>query len=131
MSTTDPIADMLTSLRNANQAGKPEILVPHSRVKADMVRVLKREGFINDFKVQRDGKKTRIQVFLKGTGEGRAVTGLRRISKPGGRRYVSTKEIPRVLAGMGICILSTSGGVMTGQEARKRNLGGEVLCTAW
>ncbi len=131
MSATDPIADMLTRMRNANMSGRAELQMPHSRLKSDIARVLKREGYIENFKLQKDGKKTNIQIVLKGRGEGRAVSGLQRISTPGSRKYVGVRDIPRVLGGMGICILSTSSGVMTGQEARKKNLGGEVLCHIW
>lgn len=131
MNVTDPIADMLTRLRNAALAGKTQLLIPHSRLKSDVARVLKREGYIAEFKVQKEGKKIDLQVTLKGDGEGRALCGLRSISTPGRRKYVGVREIPRVLGGMGICVLSTSGGVMAGHEARKKNLGGEVLCHVW
>jgi len=131
MNISDPIADMLVRLRNANIVGLNEVVLPHSRLKSDVIRVLKREGYIQDFKLQKDGKKSNLQVVLKGKGEARAVTGLKRISTPGRRRYVKSTEIPRVLGGMGICILSTSSGVMTGQEAKKKNVGGEILCHVW
>ncbi len=132
MSTTnDPIADMLTRLRNAQLTGSSELRLPHSRVKSDIARVLKREGYIEDFKVQKDGGKTNLQITLRGERGSRAMTGVRRISSPGRRRYVGAREIPRVLGTMGICILSTSEGIMTGQEARKKNKGGEVLCHVW
>ena len=131
MNVSDPIADMLTRLRNAALAGKAQLLIPHSRLKSDIARVLKREGYIGEFKVQKNGKKTNLQVTLKGDDAGRAVSGLQRISTPGRRKYVGVREIPRVLGGMGICILSTSGGVLAGHEAKKKNLGGEVLCHVW
>ncbi|MBI4027693.1 MAG: 30S ribosomal protein S8 [Verrucomicrobia bacterium] len=131
MNLTDPIADMLMRLRNAGQRGKPEVRLPHSRIKSDMARVLKREGYIEDFKVQKDGKKLDLQITLKGKGEGRAITGLRRISTPGRRKYVGVRDIPRVLGGMGVAILSTPQGVMAGHDARKKNVGGEVLCHVW
>lgn len=131
MSSTDPIADMLVSLRNANTTGLPEAQVPYSRIKSDVARVLKKEGYIEDFKLVKDGKKMRLAIFLKGRGEGRAMVGLRRISTPGRRKYVGVREIPRVLAGMGCCVLSTPRGVMTGQQAKKENIGGEVLCYVW
>jgi small subunit ribosomal protein S8 len=92
---------------------------------------LKKEGYIEDFKLQKDGKKTNLQITLKGQRKTGAVVGLKKISTPGRRRYVGAREIPRVLGGMGICILSTSSGVMTGQEARKKNVGGEILCEVW
>ena len=131
MSTNDPIADMLTRLRNAQSTGVGELQIPHSRVKADIARVLKREGYIEDFKVQKDGAKTSIQVVLKGERGNRALAGLKRISSPGRRKYVGARDIPRVLGGMGVAIISTSEGIMTGQEARKKNKGGEVLCHVW
>jgi small subunit ribosomal protein S8 len=127
----DPISDMLTRLRNANCVGRSELSMPHSKLKSDIARVLKREGYIDDFKLQKDGKKTNIQIVLKGRGETRALLGLKRISSPGNRAYVGVRDIPRVLGGMGICIVSTSVGVMTGQEAKKKNIGGEVLCHIW
>jgi len=122
---------MLTRLRNAQATGTSDLQIPHSRMKADIARVLKREGYIEDFKVQKDGGKTNIQVVLRGERGNRAVAGLKRISTSGRRKYVSVRDIPRVLGGMGICILSTSDGIMTGQEARKKNKGGEVLCHVW
>lgn len=131
MNISDPIADMLTRLRNANMVGKTELLIPHSRLKSDIARVLKKEGYIEDFKLQKEGKKTNLQITIRGKGETRAVTGLSRISTPGRRRYVGARDIPRVLGGMGICIVSTSSGVMSGHEARKKNVGGEVLCHVW
>jgi small subunit ribosomal protein S8 len=131
MSATDPIADMLVNLRNANATGLAESQMPYSRLKSDIARVLKKEGYIEDFKVLKDGKKTRLQIMLKGKGEGRAIVGLRRVSTPGRRKYVGSREIPRVLAGMGCAILSTPRGVMTGQQAKKDNVGGEVLCYVW
>ncbi len=131
MSISDPIADMLTRLRNAYQGSISHLQMPHSRLKSDVARVLKREGYIDDFKLQKEGKKINLQIVLKGKGASRAILGLRRISTAGRRKYVGAREIPRVLSGMGICILSTSNGVMTGQEAKKKNVGGEVLCYVW
>jgi small subunit ribosomal protein S8 len=131
MSTTDPIADMLLRIRNAASRGLADLTLPHSRIKSDVMRVLKREGYIEDFKVQKEGGKSNIQVTLRGNKETRAITGLKRMSTPGRRRYVKATEIPRVLGGLGICILSTSSGVMSGQEARKKNVGGEILCQVW
>ncbi len=131
MSTSDSISDMLTRLRNANLCGRKDVTIPHSRLKSDLARILKREGYITDFKLQKDGKKVNLTVSLKGEGEGKAITGLKRISTPGSRRYVGVRDVPRVLGGMGTCILSTSSGVMTGQEAKKKNVGGEVLCYVW
>jgi len=131
MSVSDPISDMLTRLRNANGAGHSQVQLPHSRLKSDIARVLKKEGYIEDFKLQKEGKKTHIQIVLKGRGEGCAIAGLRRISMPGRRKYVGTREIPRILGGMGTCILSTPRGVMTGHQAKKENVGGELLCYVW
>lgn len=131
MNISDPIADMLTRLRNANLAGFSDVLLPHSRIKSDVARVLKREGYIQDFKLQKEGKKINLHLVLKGKGEAKAVAGIKRISSPGRRHYVGVRDIPRVLGGMGVCIISTPGGVMSGQEAKKKNLGGEVLCHVW
>lgn len=128
----DPISDLLTQLRNANQVEKTEISVPHSRIKADIVRVLKKEGFIEDFKVEKGKNHMQILIKLRGVGEQRAITGLKRISKPGLRRYVSSTAIPKVIrGGLGVSILSTSRGIMTGREAKKEKVGGEVLCFVW
>jgi len=133
MNISDPISDMLTRLRNANAAGHTQVQLPHSRLKSDITRVLKREGYIEDFKLQKDGKKTNIQIVLKRLGQekGGSIVGLRRISTPGRRKYVGVREIPRVLGGMGICVLSTPRGVMTGHQAKKENTGGELLCYVW
>ena len=131
MNISDPIADMLTRLRNAAEADRPQVNMPHSRLKSDIARVLKREGYIEDCKVQKDGKKLRLEIALKSSAGSRALTGLRRISTPGRRKYVGAREIPRVLGGMGVCILSTPSGVLTGHEAQKKNVGGEVLCHVW
>lgn len=129
---SDPISDLLTQLRNANQVEKTEISIPHSRIKADIVRVLKKEGFIEDFKVEKVKNHMQIQITLRGVGEQKAITGLKRISKPGLRRYVSSTDIPKVIrGGLGVSILSTSRGVMTGREAKKEKIGGEVLCFVW
>jgi len=129
---TDPISDLLTRLRNANQVEKTVILVPYSRVKADIVRVLKKEGFIEEFKVEKGEKHMQIQITLRGVGEQRAITGLKKISKPGRREYVPTTKIPKVIrGGLRISILSTSKGIMTGREAKKEKVGGEVLCFVW
>jgi small subunit ribosomal protein S8 len=131
MNISDPISDMLTRLRNANMTGLPEIKMPHSQLRSDIARVLKKEGYIEDFKLQKDGKKTNLQITLRGQRKTGAVVGLKKVSTPGRRRYVGVRDIPRVLGGMGICILSTSSGVMTGHEARKKNVGGEILCEVW
>ncbi|MCX7915527.1 MAG: 30S ribosomal protein S8 [Verrucomicrobiae bacterium] len=131
MSTTDPIAEFLTCLRNANQALKPEVAVPYSRLKVEMAKLLKREGYIADYyKEEKDGKAV-LRVQLKIVGKERAITGIRRISRPGRRKYVKADEIPPVLGGLGISILTTSRGLMTGHEARKARVGGELLAYVW
>jgi small subunit ribosomal protein S8 len=127
---TDPISDMLTRIRNAGQALQPVVAVPHSRIKESIANVLKQEGYVADVAV--DGKLPKvIKLKLKYQGKKTAIEGLRRISTPGLRRYVGATEMPRVLNGMGVAVISTSEGVMTGTQARKKNLGGEVLCHVW
>ncbi len=129
---TDPIADMLTRIRNANMAGHDHVDVPNSRAKVSIARILKDEGFINYYKVMRTNKHSTIRVFLKyGPNKERVIGGLDRVSRPGLRRYVGSGEIPRVMGGLGITILSTSAGLMTGREARQKNIGGELLCTVY
>ena len=132
MNVTDPIADMLTRIRNANRAGKAETDMPHSQLKAEVAKVLKQNGYIADFYAEKkeDGKQV-LKIQLKMIGKERAIVGIKRVSKPGLRRYVPAKEIPRVLGGMGISILTTSRGVMTGHEAKKANVGGEILAYVW
>jgi small subunit ribosomal protein S8 len=132
MNTTDPIADMLTRIRNASMARHPELTMPSSRVKREIARILVDEGFVDSFATQQDGVQEMLTVQLKYV-EGRTpvVSGLKRISKPGLRVYARKTEIPRVLGGLGLAILSTSRGIMTGSQARKLNLGGEVLCYVW
>ncbi len=131
MNISDSIADMLVRLRNADLSGRTDLQIPHSRLKSDIARVLKREGYITDFKLEKDGKKINLRISLKGKGESSAFLGLRKISTPGRRKYVGVRDIPRILGGMGICILSTSSGVMSGHEAKKKNIGGEILCHVW
>jgi len=132
MNVTDPIADMLTRIRNASAARHKELTLPSSRMKREIARILTEEGFIESFETQPDPVQDRLVLRLKYV-EGRTpvVAGLKRISKPGLRVYARKTEIPRVLGGLGLAILSTSHGVMTGSDARKRNLGGEVLCYVW
>jgi small subunit ribosomal protein S8 len=132
MNVTDPIADMLTRIRNASATRHRELTLPSSRVKREIARILAAEGFIESFETRPDGVQEQLSLKLKYV-EGRTpvVTGLRRISKPGLRVYARKTEIPRVLGGLGLAILSTSHGIMTGSEARKQNLGGEVLCYVW
>src|SRR6478609_7193801 len=123
----DPIADMLTRIRNANRALLPDVEIPYSKIKQSIANILKREGYIEDFAVE--GKVIKnIKMRLKYQGKKSVIEGLRRISTPGLRHYVGSTDIPRVRAGMGVAVLSTSEGVMTGVQARKKNLGGEILC---
>ena len=132
MNTTDPIADMLTRIRNASLARHRELTLPSSRIKREIARILVEEGFIESFTTDQDGVQETLSMRLKYV-EGRTpvVSGLKRISKPGLRVYARKTEIPRVLGGLGTAILSTSQGIMTGSQARKLNLGGEVLCYVW
>ena len=129
---TDTIADMLTRIRNANSMGYEEVTVPASKLKVELARILKEEGFIKEYKVVREGVEKNILLTLKyGNRKERVITGLKRISKPGLRVYVKSDEVPKVLNGLGIAIISTSKGIMTDKEARKQNLGGEVLAYVW
>lgn len=131
MTVTDPIADMLTRIRNAVMAGHDDVLVPLSRVKLSIAKILKEEVFINDYEVLRGKLEPMIKIRLKHANGQPALLGLERASKPGLRVYVGKREIPRVYGGLGIAILSTPKGIMTGQEAWRRHLGGEVLCYIW
>ena len=129
---TDTIADMLTRIRNANSMGYTNVTVPASNLKEGIAKILKEEGFINDYKVKSEDSKKNIELTLKyGNKKERVITGLKRISKPGLRVYVTCDELPRVLNGFGIAIISTSKGLMTDKEARKQKLGGEVLAYIW
>jgi len=129
---TDPIADMLTRIRNAIMARHDFVLVPTSRMKLSIAKILKQEGFINDYEVLRDKPHRVIKVYLKyGDKKQPVLSGLERASKPGLRVYVGKKEIPRVYGGLGITILSTPKGVMTGQQAWRQQIGGELLCYVW
>ena len=128
----DPIADMLTRIRNANQMRYVEVEVPASKIKMEIARILKDEGFIADYSVKKNAVQNMIVLNLKyGKNKERVITGLKRISKPGLRVYAKAHEVPRVLNGLGIAIVSTSKGVMTDKEARKESLGGEVLAYIW
>jgi len=127
---TDPISDMLTRIRNANLALVPEVEVSHSRMKASIANILKQEGYIADCSVEGKTSK-KIKLKLKFQGRKGIIAGLKRVSKPGLRRYAGATDIPRVLGGMGTAIVSTSRGVMTGVQARKQSLGGELLCYVW
>ena len=127
---TDPISDMLTRIRNANQALLPAIELPHSKVKESIAKILKKEGYVSEVNVEGKVKKT-IKLKLKYEGRKSVIEGLRRVSTPGLRRYTGSTEIPRVRGGLGVSIVSTSEGVMTGNDARKKNIGGELLCYIW
>ena len=132
MNISDPIADMLTRIRNASQARHTEVRIPASRTKREIARILQEEGFIESFDESTDGPRSYITVRLKyAGGKSPVVSGLKRVSKPGLRVYSRSQEIPRVLGGLGIVIVSTSRGIMTGSEARKAQLGGEVLAYVW
>jgi small subunit ribosomal protein S8 len=127
---SDPISDMLTRIRNASRALLPAVELPHSRMKESLAHILKKEGYVAEVSV--DGKTIKkLKIQLKYQGKKNVIEGLKRISKPGLRKYVGATEIPRVLAGLGISIVSTSEGVMTGTQAKKKNLGGELLCYIW
>ena len=127
---TDPISDMLTRIRNANRALLPAVEVPHSQLKERIAHILKREGYISDIAVEGKIPRT-MKLRLKYQGKKSVIEGLRRISTPGLRRYVGATDIPRVRGGLGVAVISTSEGVMTGNQARKKNIGGEVLCHVW
>ncbi|MHB1414743.1 MAG: 30S ribosomal protein S8 [Chloroflexota bacterium] len=132
MNLTDPIADMLTRIRNAIQARHDQVYVPASRIKLAIARILKEEGYIRDFEVTRDGPRRTIRIWLKYADQKQPVlTGLRRVSRPGKRVYSGSETLPRVLGGLGVAVVSTPAGVMTAQQARRRRVGGEVLCLIW
>jgi len=127
---TDPIADMLTRIRNASRALLPAVEVPHSKLKESLARLLMKEGYISQVEVEGD-KIKRLKLKLKYNGRRGVIEGLRRISRPGLRNYVGSSEIPRVRGGLGVAVISTPEGVMSGHEARRKNLGGEVVCYVW
>lgn len=132
MVVTDPIADFLTRIRNANMVLMDKVEIPASKTKMSMAEILKEEGFINDAEYIEDGKQGVIRVYLKyGANREKIINGLKRISKPGLRVYVGKEELPRVMGGLGIAIISTSRGLMVDRKARKEGLGGEVLCYVW
>ena len=132
MAMTDPIADMLTRLRNANNVFHESVEIPGSKVKTAIAEVLKEEGFINDYTFAEDGKQGVITIALKyGPAREKVITGIKRISKPGLRQYAKAAELPRVLGGLGIAIISTSKGIMSDKDARKAGLGGEVVAYVW
>ncbi len=132
MSLSDPIADMLTRVRNAHAAELTMAEMPHSRMKSEIARILKREGYIRDYTTEGGGGKRTLRVYLKyGPDQEKGIQGLRRVSRPGLRTYAGSAQVPRVLGGIGVAILSTSSGVMTDKEARRQKVGGEVLCYVW
>jgi len=132
MVMTDPIADMLTRIRNANMVRHEKLELPASKLKKEVADILKREGFVRDYEFIQDSKQGVLRIFLKyGTGEERVISGLKRISKPGLRVYAKADEIPKVLNGLGIAIVSTSKGVLSDKEAREQSIGGEVLAYVW
>ncbi len=129
---TDPIADMLTRIRNANMVRHEKLELPASTMKKEIADILKREGFVSDYEFVEDNKQGVLRIFLKyGTNEERVITGIKRISKPGLRVYAKADEVPRVLNGLGIAIVSTSKGVLSDKEARSQAVGGEVLAYVW
>ncbi len=132
MSMTDPIADMLTRIRNANQMKHETCEMPSSKMKIEIAKILKREGYIRDFRYYKFQNKFNLKIFLKyGEKQTRVLSGLKRISMPGRRVYVGQQKLPKVLGGLGVAILTTPRGIMTDKEARKANCGGEVLCHVW
>jgi len=132
MSLTDPVADLLTRIRNAVSARQQKLDVPASKLKMEIARILKEEGYISNFKATEENGRKVLRVYLKyGSNNDAAITNLARVSRPGCRVYVGHQEIPRVLGGLGINILTTPKGVMTGRQARKSGIGGEILCEVW
>ena len=132
MTTTDPIADMLTRIRNGLQARHPKVDVPASRLKTDIAKILKDEGYIANYKLTEEGTKKSIRIYLKYTpGNMPVISRIERVSRPGCRVYVGHTDIPRVLGGLGINVLTTPRGVMTGRHAHKEGVGGELLCQIW
>lgn len=132
MNLTDPIADMLTRIRNAAQARKKEVSLPSSRIKVEIARILKEEGFIRNYKVIEDSRQGSLNIVLKYTEDNRAaISGLRRISSPGCRIYCTKDSVPKVLDGLGLVIVTTSRGLMSGKKCEETGVGGEVLCSVW
>jgi small subunit ribosomal protein S8 len=128
---TDTISDMLTRIRNASRVQLPTVELPHSKMKESIANILKKEGYVAEVEVEGQAVKKRIKLKLKYEGRKSVIEGLRRVSTPGLRRYVGSLDIPRVRGGLGISVISTSQGVMTGAQARKNNLGGELICYVW
>jgi len=131
MTVTDPIADMLTRIRNAIMANHDNVLIPSSKMKLSVIKILKEESFIDGYEVLKGKPQSMVKIHLKYTDEQPAILGLERVSKPGLKVYVGRREIPRVYGGLGVAILSTPKGIMTGQEAWRQHLGGEILCYVW
>ncbi len=131
MAVTDPIADMLIRIKNATMSGKDNVCIPFSKMKLEIVKVLAEEGFIENFSVLEEKNLSQISIKLKLEGKSLVISEIQRVSKPGRRIYTGKAKIPKVLQGRGVVILSTSAGIMTGDEARKKGLGGEVLCKIW
>lgn len=132
MSMTDPIADMLTRIRNANTAGHESVLIPASKMKKSIAEILKNEGFISNYEIDSNNAQGTIRVDLKyGPNKEKTIIGIKKISKPGLRVYAKAERVPKVLGGLGIAILSTSHGVITDKEARNQGVGGEVICYVW
>lgn len=131
MYLTDPIADMLTRIRNANAVMHEKVDVPHSKMKERIAEILKEEGYISNYKIVTEGNNKNIRVYLKYAGKERVIKGMKRISKPGRRVYSSVEDMPRVLSGLGIAIVSTSKGIITDRNARNEKVGGEVLAFVW
>lgn len=132
MTMTDPVADFLTRLRNANSAYHDEVVLPHSKLKQNIAEILKREGYIADFRAEQGEKHKNLVVKLKyGPNRERSIAGLRRVSKPGLRIYAKSTELPNVLGGLGVAIISTSGGLQTDRQAKRNGVGGEVLAFVW
>jgi small subunit ribosomal protein S8 len=131
MSLSDPIADYLARIRNAIAAKHDKVDIPASRLKLEITKILKDEGFIQNFKVQEDNKQGVIRIFLKYTDGTSVITGLKQVSRPGRRIYATKEKIPKVIGGLGISILSTSRGMMTGEQSQKAGAGGEVVCEVW
>ncbi|MEO6053415.1 MAG: 30S ribosomal protein S8 [Chthoniobacterales bacterium] len=128
---TDPISDMLTRLRNSCAAGKADLIMPYSKMKSEIARILKEEGYVDSYELDTTGKHPRLKVRCKFVAKTPVIAGLKRISRPGLRRYVGATEMPRVLGGMGIAIISTSRGLLTGHNAKKQKVGGELLAYVW
>ncbi len=128
---SDPIADLLTRVRNAARSGKSEVVAPFSKMKGEVARILKEEGFVSSVSVETVEGRPFLRIGLKYVGERSVITDLKRVSRPGLRRYVGSTEIPRVLSGIGISILSTSSGIMSSREAKRKNVGGELLAFVW